>query len=148
MTRAVVVAAGHVKYVQDIAIGPHALHADEPEAAGGRDAGPSPYELLLAALGTCTAITVQMYADHRQWLLRSVQVRLSHGRVHADDCTQCATQSAKLDRIELAISMDGDLTDQQRRRLLNVAARCPVHNTLSAPISIDTREWRDSPAPE
>jgi uncharacterized OsmC-like protein len=138
MTRAVVVSAGQVKYVQDVSIGPHVLHADEPEAAGGRDAGPTPYELLLAALGTCTAITVQMYADHRKWPLRSVTARLSHARVHAEDCAQCATASPLLDRIHLAISLDGDLSDEQRRRLMHVAERCPVHNTLAAPIAIDT----------
>ena len=143
MTRAVVVTAGQVKYVQDVAIGPHLLHADEPEAAGGRDTGPSPYELLLAALGTCTAITVQMFADRRQWPLRNVQVRLSHARNHAQDCAQCETASPKLDQIDLAISLTGDLSEDQRRRLLAVAGRCPVHNTLSAPISIVMRESDD-----
>jgi putative redox protein len=143
MTRAIVVTAGEVKYVQDVTVGPHLLHADEPEAAGGRDIGPSPYELLLAALGTCTAITVQMFADRRQWPLRNVQVRLSHARSHADDCAQCDTSPAKLDRIDLAITLSGDLSEDQRRRLLAVAGRCPVHNTLSAPILITLREWDD-----
>lgn len=139
-TRTVVVTTSGVKYVQDVAIGPHALHVDEPEAAGGRDAGPSPYELLLAALGTCTAITVQMYADRRQWPLRSVNARLSHARNHADDCAQCTTASPRLDRIDLELCLEGDLSDEQRRRLIDVAARCPVHNTLAAPISINMRE--------
>jgi putative redox protein len=143
MTRAVVVTAGAVKYVQDVTIGPHVLQVDEPAEAGGKDVGPSPYELLLAALGTCTVITVQMYADRRQWPLRKVQVRLSHGRVHAADCVQCEKTTPKLDRVDLAISLQGDLSDEQRRRLLAIAARCPVHNTLSGPIAIDMREWAD-----
>jgi uncharacterized OsmC-like protein len=138
--RAVIVTTGQVKYGHDVAIGPHRLHVDEPQAAGGRDAGPTPYELLLAALGTCTAITVQMYADRHRWPLRGVQARLSHARDHADDCAQCTTTTPRVDRIDLSISLDGDLTDEQRRRLLAIAARCPVHNSLAAPISVDLRE--------
>jgi putative redox protein len=94
----------------------------------------------MAALGACTAITVQMYADRHRWALRGVEARLSLARDHADDCIQCATTTPRVDRIGLSISLDGDLTDEQRRRLLAVAARCPVHNSLAAPISIDMRE--------
>ena len=142
--RAVIVTTGQAKYGHDVAIGQHRVHVDEPQASGGRDAGPTPYEMLLAALGTCTAITVQMYADRHRWLLRSVQARLSHTREHAADCAQCTTATPQVDRIELVISLDGDLTDDQRRRLLAIAARCPVHNSLAAPISIHIEEWRES----
>ena len=141
--REVIVTAGQTKYGHDVAIGPHRLHVDEPQSVGGRDAGPTPYELLLAALGTCTAITVPMYAERHRWPLRAVQARLSHARDHADDCAQCAGATPRVDRIDLSISLDGDLTDEQRRRLLAIAARCPVHNSLAAPISTDLREWHD-----
>jgi putative redox protein len=143
MSRVVVVTAGEVKYAQDIAVGPHVLRADEPQAAGGLDTGPTPYELLLAALGTCTAMTVRMFADHRQWPLRNVQVRLSQPRSHAADCLQCDKASPQLERIDLEIRLDGDLSVEQRRRLMAVAARCPVHNSLSRPLSINTSEWLD-----
>ena len=138
--RAVIVTAGKAKYGHHVAIGPHLLHVDEPQSAGGRDAGPTPYELLLAALGTCTAITVRMYADRHQWPLQDVQARLSLARDHADDCSQCAVATSRVDRINLSISLEGNLTDDQRRRLLAVAARCPVHNSLAAPISIEIGE--------
>lgn len=135
MSREVLVAAGQVKHVHDVSIGPHRFHSDEPSDAGGRDAGPNPYELLLAALGTCTAITVQMYADRRRWPLRNVRVQLSHGKAHAEDCMACE-KGAMLDHIDMSIAFEGDLSDEQRQRLLSVAAHCPVHNTLSTPIQI------------
>jgi putative redox protein len=135
MAREVVVTAGPAKHVHEVSIGPHRLHSDEPSEAGGHDAGPNPYELLLAALGTCTAITVQMFADRRRWPLRNVRVQLSHARVHAEDCMSCET-GAMLDHIDMSIAFEGDLSDEQRQRLMSVAAHCPVHNTLSAPIQI------------
>ncbi len=140
--REVIVTAEEAKYRHNVTIGPHLLDVDEPQSAGGRDAGPTPYELLMAALGTCTAITVRMYADRHQWPLQGVQARLSLARDHADDCSQCAVSTPRVDRISLFISLEGDLTDEQRRRLLAVAARCPVHNSLAGPISIEIREER------
>jgi len=139
MTRDVLVDAGPSQYLENISVGPHALVADEPADFGGADAGPNPYELLLAALGTCTSITVRMYAQRRQWPLQDVRVKLSHGKVHADDCAGCATENRTIDRIEMEISLLGDLSEEQRLRLLEVANRCPVHRTLTSTIEISAR---------
>jgi putative redox protein len=137
MNRYVCVDTGHPKYVQDVSIGPHVFHTDEPAELGGTDAGPNPYELILAALGSCTAITVHMHAERRKWPLEAVRVRLSHARVHAQDCAQCDVKPATLDRVELEISLRGALTDEQRQRLLDVARHCPVHRTLTAGIRVE-----------
>ena len=126
-------------FVQEIEAGRHRLVADEPEAAGGTDTGPSPYELLLAALGSCTSMTVAMYARRKQWPLERVVVRLQHARIHAEDCAECETKEGRLDRIEREISLSGPLTAEQRDRLLEIANRCPVHRTLTSEIDIRTR---------
>jgi putative redox protein len=130
---------GRLRYVQKITVGSHVLLADEPEDAGGADAGPDPYELLLAALGACAGITVQMYADRKQWPLGEVHVALSWARVHAEDCAECDTKVGMVDGIEMEISFSGDLSEDQRRRLTEIANKCPVHRTLSSPIQIHTR---------
>lgn len=140
MQRVVTVATCRTKYLQDISVGPHQLQADEPVGVGGGDAAPSPYELLLGALGSCTAITVQMFAERRHWPLAKVHVQLSHARAHAQDCVNCDAASARLDRIELAIELQGTLTEEQRRKLLDVAEHCPLHKTLAAGIEMHTRE--------
>jgi putative redox protein len=140
MNRYVCVDTGHPKYVQDVTVGPHVFRTDEPGELGGTDAGPNPYELILAALGSCTAITVQMQAERRKWPLESVHVRLSHARVHAQDCAQCDVKAATLDRVELEITLKGELSDEQRHRLLDVARHCPVHRTLVAGIQVVVRE--------
>lgn len=140
MNRSVSVDTGRAKYLQDVSIGPHAFQVDEPSGAGGTDAGPSPYELLLAALGSCTSITVQMYAERRHWPLQAVHVRLSHARNHADDCAHCDVKPAKLDQIELEISLTGALSDEQRHRLLDVARHCPVHRTLASGLQVVIRD--------
>ena len=137
MQRVVTVVTGAAKYLQEISAGPHKLQADEPDNVGGNDAAPNPYELLLGALGACTAITVQMFADRRQWPLEKVHVQLSHGKSHAQDCANAT--GAKLDRVELAIELQGDLTEEQRRKLMEVAEHCPLHRTLVAGIEIQTR---------
>jgi putative redox protein len=139
MTRDVCVDAGSPPYLEKISVGPHTLVGDEPADAGGADAGPNPYELLLAALGTCTSITVRMFAQRRRWPLQGVHVRLSHGKVHAEDCAACETENRMIDRIEMQISFLGDLSDEQRLRLLDVANRCPVHRTLTSTIEISAR---------
>jgi putative redox protein len=139
MSRDVRVDAGPSPYLENISVGPHTLVGDEPADSGGADAGPNPYELLLAALGTCTSITVRMFAQRRQWPLQGVHVRLSHGKVHAEDCAGCETGNRMIDRIEMEISFLGDLSDEQRTRLLEVANRCPVHRTLTSTIEISAR---------
>jgi putative redox protein len=140
MTRDVCVDAGPSQYLENISVGPHALVGDEPADAGGADAGPNPYELLLAALGTCASITVRMYAQRRQWPLQGMRVRLSHGKVHAEDCAGCETENTMIDRIEMEISFLGDLSEEQRLRLLEIANRCPVHRTLTSRIEISARQ--------
>lgn len=126
-------------YTQSLVAGTHAYYADEPENADGDDLGPSPYELLLWALGACTSMTVLMYARRKGWPLRDVTVHLNHDRVHAADCEDCEQPAARMDRIEREITLVGDLTGEQRARLLEIAARCPVHRTLTGQIEIVDR---------
>lgn len=134
MAEVIVRSVGFLK--QEITAGGHTLVADEPEAAGGSDAGPDPYSLLLAALGTCTAMTLQLYARHKKIPLERVEVSLSHDRIHAKDCQDCETKDGTIDRIERYISLTGDLTEEQKTRMLQIAQRCPVHKTLTSEISI------------
>ena len=136
MSRSVNVSDGRLRYVQDILIGPHAIQSDEPDDAGGSDAGPNPYELLMAALGSCASITVRMYAERKQWPLHGVHVSLSWTRVHAEDCLACDGEVGMVDGIQMGLSVSGDLSPEQRRRLLEIASRCPVHRTLSAQVPI------------
>ena len=135
----VVVRGSAAGFTQEVEAGRHRLAADEPVAAGGADAGPSPYELLLAALGACTSMTLAMYARRKQWPLERVTVRLEHARIHAQDCAECDTKEGMLDRIEREISLTGPLSAEQRARLLEIANRCPVHRTLVSEIDIRTR---------
>jgi uncharacterized OsmC-like protein len=118
---------------------PHRLRADEPVAVGGADSGPSPYDLLLAGLGACTAMTVQMYADHKQLPLHRVSVDLNHDKVHAADCEECETREGKVDRIECVLTLEGDLDEAQHAKLLEIANKCPVHRTLHSEVWIPTR---------
>jgi uncharacterized OsmC-like protein/alpha-beta hydrolase superfamily lysophospholipase len=127
-------------YGQCIAAGGHRLVADEPAAIGGADSGPTPYDLLLAGLGACTAITVRMYADRKGWPLRRTTVRLRHRRIHARDCAACETTLGQLDQIERELQFEGELTDEQRARLLDIAERCPVHRTLHSEVLVSTAE--------
>ena len=124
---------------QEIAAGPHTLFADEPTDAGGDDAGPNPYELLLAALGACTSMTVLLYARRKRWPLEGVEVRLSHRRDYARDCEECAEKPVQIDVIERRLTFGGDLDDTQRARLLEIAGKCPVHRTLTGTIRVDDR---------
>ena len=114
----------------EITAGDHVIFADEPESAGGDDTGPSPYELLLGALGACTSITLRMYARRKGWPLESVEVELTHRKDYEADCEHCEEDSARLDVIEVKVDLRGDLTDEQRARLLSIAQRCPVNRTL------------------
>jgi len=126
-------------YAEDIVIGGHVLRADEPKSAGGADTGPTPHELLLAALGGCTAITLRMYAERKKWPLRRLTVRVRHERIHAEDCKTCETKAGKIDRIERLIAIEGPLDDAQRTRLIEIADKCPVHRTLTSEVVIETR---------
>ena len=124
---------------QEILAGHHSLAADEPVSAGGTDTGPTPYELLLAALGACTSMTLGMYARHKGWPLEAVRVRLRHSRIHAADCEHCETDpKAMIDRIDCEIELAGPLDAAQRARLLEIADRCPVHRTLVHEVEIRT----------
>ena len=126
-------------FVQEITAGPHHLRSDEPPAAGGTDTGPTPYDLLLSALGSCTSMTVAMYARRKGWPLKHVMVRLRHSRAHAKDCADCETPEARLTVIDREIELEGPLSEDQRDRLLAIANRCPVHLTLTSKIDIRTR---------
>lgn len=126
-------------FAQDITAGPHHMRSDEPGAAGGTGTGPTPYDLLLAALGSCTSMTLAMYARRKQWPLERVTVRLRHSRTHAADCASCETQQARLTIIDRDVELEGSLDDEQRARLLEMANRCPVHLTLTSRFDIRTR---------
>lgn len=125
-------------FQQTVTMGPHHLIADEPVEVGGLDTGPSPYDLLLAALGACTTMTLRMYADRKALPLSGVSVRLQHSKIHASDCESCETQQGKIDRIDRVITVEGDLDDAQRARLLEIADKCPVHRTLHSEVQINT----------
>jgi putative redox protein len=125
-------------YLTEIRARGHALVADEPEDVGGDDTGPTPYELLGAALGACTTMTLRMYADRKGWPLEQVEARLVHSRVHADDEAQCEDQDVRLDRLDRTLRLSGPLSDEQRARLVGIADRCPVHRTLTAGVRIST----------
>jgi putative redox protein len=143
--REVVVEGNASGFTQEITCGPHALVADEPSSLGGADAGPNPYELLLAGLGACTSMTIAMVARRRGWPLERVIVRLRHGRVHAEDCADCDTREAQADRFERVLRLAGPLDDAQRARLLEIAERCPVHRTLARPATLATSLAPDAP---
>src|SRR5919107_5647973 len=117
----------------------HALVADVPAALVGTDAGPTPYDYLLSALGSCTAITVRMYADRKGWPLESVTVRAEHGRIHAKDCVECETESGRIDRIRLELELEGPLNTEQRERLREIADKCPVKQTLGSEVLVEAR---------
>jgi uncharacterized OsmC-like protein len=137
--RTVVVRGSAADFVQEVTVCRHRLVADEPASQGGTDTGPNPYDLLLAGLGSCTSMTVALYARRKQWPLEAVRVELRHSRVHAADCATCETKEGLLDRIERDVTFLGPLSGEQRARLLEIANKCPVHRTLMSEIDIRTR---------
>jgi putative redox protein len=126
------------KFQQNVSIGPHRLLADEPVAAGGEDSGPGPYDFVLAGLGACTSMTMRLYADRKSMPLDRVTVTLKHNKIHAEDCADCETRAGMLDQIDLLIAMEGDLDAEQRKKLMEIADKCPVHRTLTSEIHIVT----------
>ncbi len=123
-------------YRTAIQAGQHALVGDEPESVGGDDDGPTPYGFLLSALGSCTGMTLRMYADRKEWPLDETIVRLSHEKVHAEDCENCDTEQGQVDRITREIEIRGRLSDDQRERLFEIANKCPVHRTLLGDVDV------------
>ena len=135
----VIVRGTAADFSQKIEIGSHHLTADEPVSFGGSDTGSSPYDLILAALGACTSMTIGLYARKRKWPLEHITVSLRHSKIHAADCEECETKEGRIDRIELDIYLDGALTDEQRAKLMEIAEKCPVHQTLTSEINIKSR---------
>lgn len=133
----VVTETGIGAFQQQVSTGRHRFLADEPIGVGD-DTGPTPYDLLLAGLGTCTSMTVRMYASRKGFPLEGVEVRLTHDRIHAEDCADCGPSSGLIDTVERTIELRGPLTEDQRRQLLAIADRCPVHRTLTTEIRIRT----------
>jgi len=140
-----VVVSGPAKgFRTDVEVGGHHLVVDEPVAVGGADEGPTPYEMLLAGLGACTAMTLRIYADRRKWPLERARISLRHRKVHAQDCVDCDTKPARMDVVDRIITLEGALTEEQRAKLLEIAERCPVHQTLQGKIQVNTR-FADAP---
>ena len=132
----VVVRGNAREFLQNVVTGKHHLRADEPVSAGGGDAGPSPYDYLLIALGVCTSMTIGLYARRKQFPLEDITVSLWHARIHAKDCEECETKEGMLDRIDVKITMTGALTSEQHAKLMEIAGKCPVHRTLTSEINI------------
>ncbi len=130
--------SGEARLMQHVVARHHRSLADEPENYGGTDRGPTPYELLLAGLGACTSMTLRLYADRKKWPLERTTVSLRHDRIHAEDCENCETKEGKVDLIRRDLRLEGDLSDDQRDRLLQIADKCPVHRTLTGEIRIET----------
>jgi uncharacterized OsmC-like protein/alpha-beta hydrolase superfamily lysophospholipase len=133
---------GQGTFQQAITVGRHRFMADEPTSVGGLDTGPNPYDLVVAGLGACTAMTLRLYANRKQLPLERVSVTLKHAKIHADDCATCETKEGMIDRIDRTIALEGELSDEQRAKLLEIADKCPVHRTLGSEVEIRTAEYR------
>jgi uncharacterized OsmC-like protein/fermentation-respiration switch protein FrsA (DUF1100 family) len=127
------------KFQNTVSIGPHRLLADEPHSAGGDDSGPGPYDFLLAGLGACKSMTMRLYAERKSFPLERATVTLNHSKIHAEDCAECETKEGLLDQIDVVIGLEGPLDADQRKRILEIADKCPVHRTLTSEIRIVTR---------
>jgi uncharacterized OsmC-like protein/alpha/beta superfamily hydrolase len=130
-------------YTTELKVGIHSLIADEPKSVGGDNFGPSPYGYLLSALGSCTAMTMRMYADRKGWKINEINVHLSHGKDYAKDCEACESSSNKIDIIERVIEIDAELTDEQKEKLMEIADKCPVHRTLHNTVQVKTAALND-----
>ena len=139
-TAHIVVRGGAENFQQEITAGKHHFVADEPVNVGGGDAGPDPYDYLLASLGVCTSMTVGFYARRNHLPLENVMVSLWHSRIHASDCEECETKAGMVDRIDVEVELTGPLTPEQHAKLMEIAAKCPVHRTLTSEINIRLRE--------
>jgi uncharacterized OsmC-like protein len=135
----VIVRGSAAGFAQAVEVGPHRLAADEPLAYGGTELGVSPYDLLLAALGTCTSMTIGLFARRKGWPLDDITVSLRHSKIYAADCAECETKEGRIDRIEREIHLTGALSAEQRAKLMEIADRCPVHQTLVSEINIRTK---------
>ena len=142
----VVVRGGAEDFRQQITAGKHDFVADEPASVGGGDAGPDPYDYLLTALGACTSMTIGFYARRHRLPLEHIAVSLSHARIYASDCEECETKEGMLDRIDVEVELTGALSGEQHAKLMEVAARCPVHRTLTSEINIRLRAAEKSSA--
>ena len=143
----VVVHGDASSFKQEIVAGKHRLLADEPVNAGGSDAGPDPYDYLLTALGVCTSMTIGLYARRKNLPLQRIKVSLRQSRIYAKDCEECETKEGMLDRIDVEIELTGPLSTEQHDKLMEIAAKCPVHRTLTSEINIRLRAAeKESPA--
>lgn len=140
----VVVRGDAASFKQEIIAGKHRLLADEPVSAGGTDAGPDPYDYLLIALGVCTSMSVGLYARRKNLPLQTIKVSLSHSRIYAKDCEECETKEGMLDRIDVEVELTGSLSTEQHAKLMEIAAKCPVHRTLTSEINIRLRPAQKS----
>ena len=131
---------GRGLFQQEVISGPHQFLADEPKSSGGLDSGPGPYDLLLAALGACTSMTLRLYADHKDWPLAMIRVALSHHKIYARDCADCETREGRINEISHGIALEGMLDAEQRARLMEMAEKCPVHRTLESEVKVRTAE--------
>lgn len=135
----VVTRTGPSGYLTDIMVNNHSLIADEPLDVGGTNLGPTPFEYLTSALGACTSITLRMYADRKEWPLESVNVKVKHNKIPAKECESCETKQGMIDQFDREIELEGPLDEDQKKRLLQIAGRCPVHRTLKSEIVINTK---------
>ncbi len=136
---------GKGRFALDITAGRHLIHADEPQSYGGNDTGLTPYQLMSAALGACTAMTIRLYAARKKWPLDRVSVTVFHDKIHAQDCADCETRDGKVDRFMREISVQGELDRAQEASLSRIADRCPVHRTLHGEVAIESKLGRDTP---
>lgn len=140
-----VVVRGDAKsFLQNVTVGSHHLRVDEPVSAGGTESAPDPYDYLLAALGACTSMTVGLYARRKKWPLQDITVSLRHSRIHAKDCEDCVTKVGMLHQIDVQVELTGPLTPEQHATLMEVAGKCPVHQTLTSEIKIRLTEAKPS----
>lgn len=139
----VVVRGNATGFLQEVTIGKHRFSVDEPLGVGGTATAPDPYDYLLASLGSCTSMTVGFYARQKKIPLENITVSLRHYRIHAEDCENCETKVGMLDRIDLDVQLTGNLTAEQRAKLMEIAAKCPVHRTLDSEIDIRLRAAQD-----